>query len=782
MAAKLTFETKMEGVEKLIDLLTKAEQKVNGLGETGDLAFQKMGDSFKQFEESFKFINDTKSSFGGLMSSFSQISNDANKLLQDFQTKAVKSHKDSLKELQGSLKEMRSEIGQAERDLARLEQTKHTKSTEDYLATKQMMTSRLQELQGKFLTGAATEAEQSRLQWAQSRFFGGAGDYMAARGGILGNIFGATNAQMAANFPGMIQAGAATIGMVRQGIQLSGNIGRAEVYDRSLQPIYQYLAQRQAEQLTGEAAYGDPTSAILRRYGIGVEAKEQGSEATKRAAESDALLSSRGMGGTFGAGIGAVGALALGALLAPVTGGTSLLAAGALATTGAAAGGLTGYYTANPITEEQAMSKYRMQYAQLDKETYGLTLNPAMQKFREESQLTKLQQRMFGVGTSHENTSELMRQGIADLKDLAGFINELNKFGKTLKNAEVGVFGERFGMSSSAARSAFARSVAARGETAAMSNAMDLAARAGFYGKETIPGREVLSDYAAQIANQRGFGATDINQTGALAASIAAGGNLPPSVAAETGVGVANRIKEMQSTTGTFTNVMTRAALTKLGIVNPILQSLLIKQGLDQQDTKEKIFAIAQRHGISRDKAAQILSQAGVTITRAFEKVSGFTPGSDAYEDARLAGMDPTTGLLTGNVKLAEQMYSQGKTMIDAFGTSFQDQPGTNIPMALRRQIPETGKGQMDIESGMEAQKAARLEDSIKTIADSAGTTVAQVLQQAVADGFRNMAEQISGAQKKINEQVPIRTEFTEGMLKGIPGVDKTVTGPPNKK
>jgi hypothetical protein len=762
MAAKLTFEAKMNGLEKVIEHLTKAHEKLTDMGQHGTRAFETMDRRLKDFSSTIEYLNKQQSGLGGLSKMFDEITSKANSIAISSRNKIIKDLKEESTALTSIVKNIGKDIEQAQKDLNTLESRKRSMSAEDYLANKKMMSDEKARLTQEYLHVANERARTDKLVREQSPLFGQNIAAMGAKmGGPFGTILGATSAQALAAAPIM----GAMIQAPIKGLELFGMASNAAVYDRTIQQINEYLAVRGLGQMTAEARHGDITTAVLRRYGVGPEATEGRSAETMRAAAVESILSQRmARLFTMGGGGAAAGA-AFGSIL-PVFG--TAIGAGI----GAVGGGLYGFFGAEPQSMQQRMAARSASLARLGKEEYEMVMGAAGRNFREESQLTLIQQRMFGTRTSHENVSELMKQGVADLKDMAGFIGELNKFGKTLKNAEAAVFAERFGINRAASRAAFARSVAYGGEQYGMQQAQMLAARAGFIETTSMPAREILDEYAAAQSMQQGFGKLGVAGAGEYAAGLAgrlaegnALGNMATTqvVAAQTAVDFAGRMSEVRGRTGTLGNTMIRMSLAKMGITNPIVQNMIVKMGVDKSNTIDAIVrATGGRYG--REEVLEMLRSGYRTQVSAVNRIMG----TKDMQQLQNMGLDPYSASMFGDVKMAQDISTlggSGASMALAAAPFGVDNPPPAFAGGTQMVTPKIGKGFADEESGLRAREAATVEAAMQRLADAQGTAVTDIIRQAIVDGFVKAAQDISTAGKKATPFTPAENkEFVKGM------------------
>lgn len=769
MAAKLTFEAQMNGLEKILEYLNKADTQLSDLGKHGGDAFSIMDRKAKDFNASMEYISKNKGGLSGIDKMFDDINNKAQSILGRTQNKILENYKSEVKKFENEVKNIDNQITSVTNRLQELESKKQTMSEKDYIREQKALTDEKNRTEQKLVIAKNAENEAKRMIYNESPFFGKFGAQAREKGGLIGSILGASNEEANARIPGLIAGMTAVIGGIPK---LGGAYYGAAIYDKVTQPANEFLSQMALQQQISAAREGNITTGILGTAGLSSISDPEVMKNIRSEAYWDSIYSSRAFKGVIGAGIGAYGAYKLG-IKNPYLIGIA-----------AAGGGAMGAYTAKPVSEEQLTNEKILEVQQQQAQMHDVTVGQAGRNFREEGTLTLAQQRMFGINTSHANTAMLLQQGVADLKDLAGFIGELNKFGKTLKNAQAGVFGERFGMTGAAGRAEFARSVAAYGDDAAMQRAKDLAAKAGFYGRETMPGREVLTEYAAQLASQRGFGVTDISQTGAFAASIAGQmSNLPSSVAAQTAVTMAGAINQQMGRGGGLLNTMMGAAFARLGITDLITQEMYMQSY--QTDPEGTIKKIAEEGDYTEDQVREILTGAMKNATQAMATATGLKPGTKSYRMAERIGA-PDVFAFTGNLAAAENA-KKGNIDLSGAAQLMGKKPidTSNVPFYLKRNV-EMGEGFEDIKSGKRALEAANVESTMEKIAQSQGKTVADIIQREVANGFASMAQQIAGSTAKLGyfnaNTEKFGKQLADDAMKGLNLPVNPVTTTPGKE
>jgi hypothetical protein len=751
MNSKLTFEAKIEGGEKLLEVLSKIEAKTKGLGESGGTAFDALNRSLKDFETSLQYLAKQQSGLGGVSKLFDDISTKAYKATSETRMKILDAYKDKSKDLESFIKTNETQIDQLQKKLGEFENRRKDSLTKEDIANQTVWANNLNKLKSQNIAATVDLVKAQNQIWQQSPFFnqnainflskfGGPGAQLGAMTNVAG--FGLAGALMAS-----------TASALKTGIQLPGAYYGMESYERSLQPANQLLAQRAVQQYTAAAIQGDYTNAILRRAGLGVEAREASSPSGLMADRAESTLSSRGFQATISGllgGASVAGVVGTAALLAKLgVAGLATVATGGVAlpliAAGVAVGGTYGYMSAKPISQQEAYAKRISQLAEKDKQLYDITLGQAGRNLDQESSLHGNLQRMFGIDQTHINTANLMQQKVADMSDLADMRNRLGQYGiREMRDATFGVFSERYGMSSEAAKSQLARTAAAlgggkAGEYFAIESYKDLAARAGFSSQESMPGRQILADYASQLALQQGFGQTSVSYTGAGAANIASaiGANLPSQVAATTAVDLSNVFRERQTRSGGITNTLLKMALSKMGITSPFVQTALIEQGLNNKDVRNSIKEMVAE-GVDVDA---ILDEATQAENQAIGETTGIKEGSEAWEQLKKAKLDPKTWLLTRNKKLAADVFLGNMTADKAY-QEFMSQKETKIDTTK----VQGGISVEDEKSGLRAQISADIEAVMQKLANEQGASVANIIRQATVDGFRNMSDQIASA------------------------------------
>lgn len=744
MAAKLTFEAQMNGLEKVLDYLEKADQKLTDMGSHGGDAFTLMDRKMKEFNQSLEYLSKNQSGVGGVIKSFDELNKKANDTLSKSHSTVVKQFRAEVDDFEKHVKNIRTQIDGVQKDLDSLQRRKGTISQEDYLSAEREHVNKINRLKQEEALGAANLGQARNAAFMASPVNQGVYDFASRFGMQNATTWGAVLSPQGLG----IMAG--VIGAPVKGMDYAAAVSNSIVHQRTMMGVNEMLAQRAILTQGAAATQGDITNAFLRNMGIGIQARESDTmPGTVMDAASTFRQSrlGRGLLGTAAGVAGAAGLLGLGALLAPVTGGASLALAGTAAPwlMGGAAlgGGILGITTATPTTMETERAKRIAGLSEKDREAYGVIIGEAGKNFFEESQLTETQQRMYGIHASHSINAGLLGQGVATLRDMAPMINMMNSMGGRVKNANFAIFDRMFGSTSELSRRALAREAMAFSEGGATNSFMQLAAGAGFGATNAYGARGILTDYASQLTEQRGFGATTAGEAGAFAASITGrlGDNtmLSSVEAAQTGVNIAGTVQGLQENSGSLMGTLSRSALARLGITDPRIQTALIKMGLSNDGTIRKIISISNK---DEKTTREILS----SVTGIYTNAMKATMSDKTLSQFKSIGVDPgTLGITGGNLRTAENVSRAGLQLNDVMQGSTS---GTS-PTQLQRD--ESGNVQgislttsFNQERGAaEAQRASEIEKSMQDILQGTGKDVTTAIGDAVSRGFADMSKTI---------------------------------------
>lgn len=735
---RITFSAQMDGLDKVVDMLNKASQQLSGMGENGSKGIQAMNKAMDDFNSKIKMLQDTRSGLGGVTKAFDELSQKANETVAKSHLASVDTLKNEVKGIEEYIRSARTSVGQAQRDLDELRRKQKDMAQDDFLAKEKTLVNQINHGQMSAAMATAQMNRANTMAWMQSPVHQGAFNFASRYG--MGEYL--TNGSLLQRGPGLLMGAMAAPG---QYFDLMDRWGQANIHSRSLVSVNEMLAGRMLHQQQSAAMSGDITAAALSNLGLGVTANELGSDdfnSTVRNRTWRQSVLGRGLMGAASG--GAMTALGLGLMGT----GIGILPGALIAGAGMLVGGGIGALTSKPSTTATEAARYQAELTERDREAYGLVFGGAGKNFFEESNLTTMQQRMYGIGSSHGNVASLLGQGVASLSDLAPMMALMNARGRMMGNAGFGVFGQRFGASSQLSMSQMARLASIRGEGTTIADMMSGFAGAGMFGSDTIPMRGMLSDYGSGILANRGQGATSFAEaTAGVGAIISSSGGVAD-LAERTGtsISLAQNFQAQAMNGQSLTGTMMRQALVSLGIVDPRVQSVLIQQGLDNPKTRQSIVRMSGGK-LTLDDVNRVLSGASGTISAAV----GATWTDTAKAQMQIAGVD-IEAYGAGGLSLGEGASAAGLTAGGARTAALTS------GVSDFGSVVEGGMGFKDQQSAREAQTAAVLERSMKEIAERANQDIIQVISDAVIKGFNSMNTSIAEATQNVMNKDAAKT------------------------
>jgi hypothetical protein len=764
MSAKLTFEAKMDGMEKVLDLLKAAEQRMGDMGRVGSQSLEGVDRRVKDFTASLEHITKAQSGMGGLFKSFDEL----NKKSNEFLGKSYKGVVDALKfEVKGFEQEadrILSKIREADKELAQFKSRKASMSEQEY---QQGIASRQTEMGRYQAESVAVRMQQHELQnqvrTAQplnESFF----NMMSARG--LGQY--ATVGAAAAYGPGIVSALLSAPAMLASGAEVAGG---ALVRSNYTKEVDSYLATRRLTMQQAQAAQqGNVTTSMLKQLGIGLENTVPNSFGGQLMEGGQYYGQTAGVQGLKGAGVG----LGVGAGVVAGVGAASLLGAGGLAAVGSAGIGgtmLAGLGLMGPIgwaalgagalgygaysymsakgnekTREQIRAENALGYRGKDSEAYGIVFDKAGQNFMRESGELGTAQRMYGVDSTHEMSMTLARQG-QGMDRANPVINMLMAQGMNpnafLGGGDMASFitrNNRYGITS-AQQTAIARAQALNGGSLVgqQNAALGMFAGAGLTSAGDMVARGNLGDYAAGLASQRGAG-QDMGTVGApLAAAVAANGagfNAVEGV----GQGIANyeaQSRLMQGGSSGLDMIMV-SKLRQMGVTNAVAIDTFIKMDLRNPKTQQ---AIANYAGKSLSEIQKMLGEGADVYKGMFESVIG---KDEMNRINKATGGDVTT-LMTTGLKAFDNTTAGGGTFMDTLKSSISG-GGMGDPNAVALGAETTA----DKQNYGQAENQVAVDEQMRKALEGTGKTVTDAITQAVVKGFLDVADEVRKAGDRI--------------------------------
>ena len=732
MAAKLTFEAKMQGMEQVLDLLKKAEERMSDFGRVGTYAIGGVDTRMKEFTQSLEYINKAQTGMGGLFKSFDELNKQSNQFLGKAYKGVIDSMKSEVKEFSAETDKVLQKIRDSERELESFKTKRGMMSEQEFQSG---VRQRQTELSMNQAEGSAKRAQQFEME-RQLRFASpineGVYDFAqrfgmgkhATVGGVLNMI------------PGILGA-PATIGQVMQG---AGQYGMQMNFTRDADA---FLANaRLSRSAASQAMSGDPTTLLLQSIGGGIEKPGMESMSSWLSTRGRWIMDNSWVRGIAG---GAAGFWA---------GGLPTLGIGAIP--GAAIGFGAGFASAGNRTISQIEAEQRGDLRQRDLEMYGvLGKGSAGQFMREGTELTRVQ-RMYGIAGTHDLTMNLAAQGL-NYNRANPILNAMLANGMAPTDDMGNIAGtshvfERYQLNQNA-RAAVMRATALNGGPmdANALRAVSLFGGAGLTGIRDVAAQGNLSDYATGLLNTRGAG-FDIASAGqGVAANVAM--NAPTFNKVE---GVQQGIMNFESQNrlmgggSTAVDTIMIAALRGLGVTNPIHIDMLIKMGgkLGINDSKV-VNTIINLTGKSEAEVRSALRGIATTHKRMSETVIG-KENIDAFNKA--SGGDALT-LLNAGERAFDNTTRGGAT----FSEGFENRMGGGGAGAAST----VAKGEETFEdklAGAEAEKEFQLDADMRRVLEGTGKKVTEEITGAILKGFTNTAEEVRKAADNL-----IRSQQREG-------------------
>lgn len=764
MAAKLTFEARMDGLEKVLETLKKAEDQLTSVSQAGEQANRVMDRQVKDFSQQIEYLARTKSSVGGLFKQFTEQTQEASKILSSSHDVILRQFKAEISDYETNIKKLKDSIKDAKSELESFRSRKNEMNQEDFIAGEKHRVQTLNRKEIDYAESVADLNRAKRMAYEASPAIPALQPHLDRMGlGQYGTMGYLTSAGGIATMGGgMLGA----IGALGQGYltyqRFGSDAARSQAYERSLMGMEEMQAQQRIRSMYAASTQGNITAAALSNLGMGVAANEMGSAESQKIIEQRVFEQSRGYGaGTGalkgamiggGAGVGLAATLAMAGMGLTGTGVGALVGVPLLAAAGIM--GYMGYKTATPTTVDTEKAKLQEEYTKKDLEYFDTVLGEGGRRFYADSKMTELQQRIMGISGSRSAVQGYLSEGIASVQDLAPMIKAMARRGQGLGSASFGVYGKRFGADSDMAREAMARFAAATSPADTMMAMNQLFATAGFQGMNTYAGRGVLADFASgQMAN-RAAGAIGFGDAGAFAAQSTSGfsGTFDSFESAQLGVQTAQVFQSQSENAESLQGTMLRSALASLGIVDPRLQTVLIKQGLEKPSTRAKIAKVM---GISLDVVNKTLSSALGVVSAAADA----TFSEEGRRQAKAMGVDMQAfGASGGDMRYAESVAQSGQNFGDIrISAATSEVAGADAAAGVAGT-----KSFSDKLSEENAKISATIENNMKKIADKAGKDVMGVIMESVQKGFEEMSKSVNEATDKLLEKgITTRPEFT---------------------
>lgn len=712
-------------MEQVLDLLKRAEERINDFGRVGSYSLDKVDTRLKDFQSSLEYIGKSQNGLGGIFKSFDELNRRSNEFLGKSYRGIIDGMKHEVKAFEQEADKILNKIKDAESQMEAFKSRRKTMSEQEY---QEGVASRDREIGTLTSQGAAVASAKADLQrdiMMSQPVHAGLHNFMSRYGmGQYATVGGAIGA-------GIYAAGVPA--MVSQAMMATGNYGMQMGFTRDADA---YIAQaRLNRSAAGQAMNFDPTTYMLQSAGGGIE--KPGMESWSMWAKSR---------GQFMWENPYLRALAAGSgTFLGLTSAT--LGIGAAPAAWAASGAASAAFASAPnrsLTEIEAMNRGELRNRDL--EMYGILGRGAGGQLQRESSELMLMQRIYGIGGTHNLSMSLADMGISG--DRANpMINAMISQGLLPNNV-----GDMAGANSlmnrasltDSVQKAILRMAALNGGTlsANTTRAMGLFSGAGLVGVQDISARSALGDYASGLMSNRGAG-QDLGTVGAAVAANVAQNTGGFNKVEGVGQGIMNFEAQSRLMGGgsSALDTILISKLRQLGVTNAVAIDGFIKLDVRNPRTQQQIAAYT---GKSIDEVRRLLGEAAGAYTNMFETVVG-KDQMDKFN--RATGGDMMT-LLTTGVKAFDNTTAGGGTFSSGLRSSLTGGGtgrGESVGLGL--------ESMADKQNAAAAQQQIMIDDTMRRVLEGTGKTVTDEITKAVLKGFEVTAEEVRKAGDKIVSQ-----------------------------
>jgi hypothetical protein len=728
MAAKLTFEAKMQGMEQVLEMLKQAESRMNDLGRVGAYSMDGVSNRFKELQTSLETIGKSQTGIGGIFKSFDDLNKKSNEFLGKSYKSIIDAARHEVRQFEGEVDKIKNKVTEAERDLERLRSRRSTMSEQDFQREESSHVRSVAAAHAQQVA-AVQQRDEMQREIFQRQQIPGVGGALNAMGlgqyNTMGSLMrGIPTAMMAPEY----------IAKTMEGV---GNLGLQYGYTREVDA---YLAQARLRRAAAtQAMSGDPTTFLLQDLGAGVEKQAMDSAWTKTKMAGSYLSDNPFVRMLAGAGAGGRVGFAVGTM---VPGIGNVLGA----VLGAVGGGIYGLTSAGNRSYSQIEAEQRSELRGKDSELYGILTKAAGENFMRESRDLDASQRMYGIESVHNAVMGSARLG-QSMDRANPVISMLSAQGldanNYMANGDIGSYitgNTRFGFGQGA-QQAMIRSTALNGGTLSdqQMNMLDVYAGAGLTGRNTIGARSTFGEYAAGLASQRGAG-QDITTVGqGVAAAIGTNStSFNPVEGVQQGIANFEQQGKMIQQGGSAMDMILVSKLRTLGVTNAVTIDAFIKMDVRNPKT---VDAIAKYTGKSPDEVRAALGEVAKTYSSMFGAVIG---KGEAERFNKATGGDLAT-LLTTGVKAFDNTTAGGGKFMDSLQASLGG-----------KGRGDGGKVEVGFETMADKENAARatqqvtVDDQLKKALGDTGKTVTDAITAAVVKGFLDVADEVKRAGDRI--------------------------------
>lgn len=718
MAAKLTFEAKMQGMEQVLDLLKRAEERMNDFGRVGSYAIEGVDRRLKEFESSLETINKSQNGLGGLFTKFDEANRKSGEFLGKSYRGIIDGMKQEVKAFETEADRVVNKIKESESALESFKSRRNAMSEADYQKGEASHTRELESLKGQHAAVISSKSQLERELFFKQPVNQGVHDFASKFG--LGQW---------ATVGGAMQLGGMMMGapmIAGQAMNAVGSFGVQQFYTRQADA---FLADaRMSRSAAAQAMQGNITTSMVHRFGGGIE--DAGMDSWSMRAKNMGQYLMENPFVRAGAGIGSI------AMGGPIGWGVG-------------AGLLYSSLNAPNRSYQEISAQNRSALRGRDKEMYENLYDPAGQGLKREGNELEGYQRTYGISGAHNLEMQYAYRGVS--ADRANpFLNQMQSLGMRPTNFgfpdQVNAVKEMYRASmSDPVRMAVLRGVALNGGTLSggIQNAMGAFAGAGLTSAGDIAARGSMGEYMASVASTRGAGANDMGNVGApIAAAISA--NAPGFNKVEgVGQGIANTQafdRLSQGGSSAMSTIMIQK-FREIGVTNPVTIDQFIGMDVKLPSTQA---AIAKYTGKT---VAEVRKALIGDVGQAYAGFAQSVLGKAEMDRVNAATGGDTLTYRTSGLKAFDNTTKGGATFSQSV-----DRMATGVEMDPSK-VTTGAQSLNDKQDNATAAISATIDATMREILAGTGKEVTREITKSILDGFLQTAKEVQKTGDKFLQQ-----------------------------
>lgn len=724
MAAKLTFEAKMQGMEQVLDLLKRAEERMNDFGRVGSYSIDGVDRRLKEFEQTLETISKSQNGLGGVFTKFDAMNRQSSEFLGKAYRGVIDAMKQEVKAFENEADRVMSKVKDVEQTMESFKSRRASMGEQEFQTGYASHQREINSLRGQH---AAIISEKSQLQR----------EVMMAQPISEGvhNIASRFGLGQYATVGGAAGLAATAIASIPLAMRTAGDLGVQFGYTRDMDA---FIAQARLRRgAAAEAMNGDPTTLMLQSAALGNPEQKVMQSLSMRAKVTGETLMDNALVRAGVIGLAGAGGFLLGG------------PAGALLAGGAAYSAIGNPLSAGNRTGAQIEAEERQKIRSRLSEMYGFAIKPGAAMLEREGVELEGYQRMYGIAGAHNLEANFFRQGIS--ADRANpFLNMMlaqgmrpTAFGFGDQASAIRLF-HRASMGQDV-QSAILRQTALNGGTISGNTMSTLGMfnTAGLNAAGDIASRSMLGSFVAGQMQDYGAGQTMATAGAGVAASV--GANAAGFNKVE---GVQQGIMNYQTSMGLINggssalDMMVIGKFRKLGVTNPITIAAFQKMGLDNPTTWEAIAKYVGG-GMTAKQVAATLKEAADSYKGMFEGVIG---KDEMQRFNKATGGDEMT-LLSVNRRAFNNTQAGGATVSDSMGAIFTPQQGDGTKVVYG------AESLSDVKDKAAAGRDSQIDATLRDILAGTGQKVTDALTAAIVAGFTKTGEEVREAGRKLMEQ-----------------------------